>query len=93
MNHYKFPRMTISTDLSAFLGCSESETLQTQKLPALSQTVQVNKNEVNFLLASSLDKEMVDILTSLAEESSQPASQKTALSQSILLDQGRMICS
>ena len=57
-----------------------------KKLPTLSEV-----NEVNFLVASSLDKEMVDILTSLAEESSQPASQNTALSQSILLDQGKII--
>lgn len=49
------------------------------------------KIEANFLAVSSLDNEMVDILTSLAEESSQPGSQKTILSQSILLDQGNIL--
>jgi len=51
----------------------------------------IDNEVVNSLVASSLDKEMVDILTSLAEESSQPGSQKTALSQSIVLDQGKIM--
>ena len=61
-------------------------------LPTLLLAIELNdKIEVNFLAVSSLDKEMVDILTSLAEESSQPGSQKPILSQSILLDQGNII--
>ena len=45
----------------------------------------------NSIVASSMDKEMIDILASLAEESSQPPSQTTALSQSVILDQGRIM--
>ena len=63
-----------------------------QMLPTLLLAIELDdKIEVNFLAVSSLDKEMVDILTSLAEESSQPGSQKPILSQSILLDQGNII--
>ena len=40
-----------------------------------------------FILASSMDKEMVNILASLADDD--PASQRVALSQSILLDEGQ----
>ena len=63
---------------------------QVKKLSSLFLATRLNDSEVNFLAASSLDKEMVDILTSLAEESSQPGSQKPSLSQSILLDQGKL---
>lgn len=76
------------------MHCSRSENLSihaNKTPPTLSLAIELNDNEVIFLVASSLDKEMIDILTSLAEESSQPASQKTALSQSILLDQGKII--
>ena len=44
----------------------------------------------NCILASSMDKEMIDILANLAEEASPQGSQKATLSQSISLDQGRM---
>ena len=44
----------------------------------------------NCILASSMDKEMIDILANLAEEASPQDSQKATLSQSISLDQGRM---
>ena len=72
-------------------GSETSSTRTNKTLPTLSLALELNDNEVNFLVASSLDKEMVDILTSLAEESSQPGSQRAGLSQSILLDQGKII--
>ena len=46
--------------------------------------------ESNFcicIVASTMDKEMINILASLAEEPTQPGSQRTA-SQSIILDTG-----
>ena len=46
--------------------------------------------ESNFCIcfvASTMDKEMINILASLAEEPAQPGSQRTA-SQSIILDTG-----
>ena len=73
---------------AVYVACAvgHSGTPKTETLPSLSREYVLQR--FHFLLASSLDKEMVDILASLAEEASQPASQKTALSQSILLDQG-----
>ena len=40
-----------------------------------------------FVLASSMDKEMENILASLADD--EPSSQRVALSQSIVLDEGQ----
>ena len=45
---------------------------------------------VNSIVASSMDKEMIDILASLAEEPNEAGSQRAALSQSIVLDQGKI---
>ena len=74
-----------------YSGFENISTHTNKKLQTLSLAPEVNDSKVNSLAASTLDKEMVDILTSLAEESSQPGSQKPALSQSILLDQGKTI--
>ena len=45
---------------------------------------------VNSIVASSMDKEMIDILASLAEDPNEAGSQRAILSQSILLDQGKI---
>ena len=44
-------------------------------------------NSCIYIVASTMDKDMINILASLAEESTQPGSQRTA-SQSIILDTG-----
>ena len=47
----------------------------------------VDSNICISVVASTMDKDMINILASLAEESTQPGSQRTA-SQSIILDTG-----
>lgn len=47
----------------------------------------VESNSCICIVASTMDKDMINILASLAEESTQPGSQRTA-SQSIILDTG-----